>query len=46
MVYVAKARLGEVRAGVAAFRRLKEGLGELAARDLVRWRGEARRQQR
>jgi len=46
MVYVPKARLGEVGAGVAAFRRLKEGLGELAAGDLRRWCGEARRRRR
>ena len=46
MVYVARARLGEVRAGLRAFARLKKALGTLAGEDLVRWRREARRRPR
>jgi hypothetical protein len=43
MVYVPKERLDEVRAATAAYQRLKKGLGELARRDLARWRRRTRR---
>ncbi|MFC1805761.1 hypothetical protein ACFL09_02135 [Planctomycetota bacterium] len=43
MIYVSKDRLAEVRAAVAAYRRLKDGLADLARRDLERWRRRTRR---
>ena len=43
MIYVPKGRLEEVRAAVACYKRLKEGLAELARRDLERWRRRTRR---
>ena len=42
MIYVSKKRLAEAKAGVAAWKQLKEGLGQLAAEDLARWRRKRR----
>ena len=46
MIYVAKARLEEARAGVAAWKRLKEALEQLAAEELEGWRGKSKRKGR
>ncbi len=46
MVYIPKGRLEQVRAGVTAYKRLKEGLAHLATEDLRRWCKQARRTQR
>jgi hypothetical protein len=43
MVYIPKDRLEQVRAGVTAYKGLKEGLARVAGEDLRRWCKEARR---
>jgi hypothetical protein len=43
MIYVRKGHLTEVQAAVARYKRLKEGLADLARRDLERWRRRTRR---
>lgn len=43
MVYVPKGSLGEARAGVAAWKRVKEALRRLGAEEVARWRREKKR---
>ena len=43
MLYVPKERLDEVKEAMAAYKRLKEGLYELAMKELGRWRSKVRK---
>lgn len=45
MIYVPKERLSEVRKAVGAYKEIKDGLKQLAARDLEKWQADKRRKE-